>query len=302
MEAYTLVMSYENCTLCPRQCNADRRNKFGFCRSGDTVRAARAALHMWEEPCISGGSGSGTVFFSGCVLKCCFCQNYKISAENYGKELSVSELADVFLRLAEEGADNINLVNPTHFLPSIIPALEIAKKKTSLPVIYNSGGYERTETIRELDGLIDVYLPDIKYFSSEISSEYSAAPDYFEYAMPAVREMFRQTGKIQLDESGLIQKGLIIRHLVLPTHRHDSFRVLDEIAKNFPADEIFISLMSQYTPFYKSCEHKEINRRISTFEYNSVCDHAVGLGLDGFMQERSSAKEEYTPEFDLTGL
>ena len=297
-----MVMSYENCTLCPRQCNADRRNKFGFCRSGDTVRAARAALHMWEEPCISGRSGSGTVFFSGCVLKCCFCQNYKISAENYGKELSVSELADVFLRLADEGADNINLVNPTHFLPSIIPALEIAKKKISLPVIYNSGGYERTETIRELDGLIDVYLPDIKYFSSEISSEYSAAPDYFEYAMPAVREMFRQTGKIQLNESGLIQNGLIIRHLVLPTHRHDSFRVLDEIAKNFPADEIFISLMSQYTPFYKSCEHKEINRRISTFEYNSVCDHAVGLGLDGFMQERSSAKEEYTPEFDLTGL
>ena len=297
-----MVMSYENCTLCPRQCHADRRKKFGFCRSGDTVRAARAALHMWEEPCISGGNGSGTVFFSGCVLKCCFCQNYKISAENYGKELSVSELADVFLRLADEGADNINLVNPTHFLPSIISALEIAKKKISLPVIYNSGGYERTETIRELDGLIDVYLPDIKYFSSEISSEYSAAPDYFEYAVPAVREMFRQTGKIQLDESGLIQKGLIIRHLVLPTHRHDSFRVLDEIAKNFPADEIFISLMSQYTPFYKSCEHKEINRRISTFEYNSVCDHAVRLGFDGFMQERSSAKEEYTPEFDLTGL
>ena len=257
---------------------------------------------MWEEPCISGGNGSGTVFFSGCVLKCCFCQNYKISAENFGKELNASELADVFLRLADDGADNINLVNPTHFLPSIIPALEIAKRKISLPVIYNSGGYERTETIRALDGLIDVYLPDIKYYSPEISAEYSAAPDYFEYAMPAVREMFRQTGKIQLDENGLIRKGLIIRHLVLPTHRHDSFRVLDEIAKNFPTDDILISLMSQYTPFYKSCEHKEINRRISTFEYSSVCDHAVELGLNGFMQERSSAKEEYTPEFDLTGL
>ena len=295
-------MSYENCTLCPRQCRTDRRTNFGFCRSGDTVRAARASLHMWEEPCISGGNGSGTVFFSGCVLKCCFCQNYKISAENFGKELSVSELADVFLRLADEGADNINLVNPTHFLPSIIPALEIVKKKIHLPVIYNSGGYERTETIRALDGLIDVYLPDIKYYSSEISAKYSAAPDYFEYALPAVMEMFRQTGKIQLDENGLIQKGLIIRHLVLPTHRHDSFRVLDEIAKHFPTDDIFISLMSQYTPFYKSCEHKEINRRISTFEYNSVCDHAVELGFNGFMQERSSAKEEYTPEFNLTGL
>ena len=302
MERKIMDISYTNCRLCPRQCGADRTKTVGFCGSGSVPKAARASLHMWEEPCISGGNGSGTVFFSGCSLKCCFCQNYKISAENFGKELTVSQLADVFLRLEDMGADNINLVNPTHFLPSVISAIELVRDRLSIPFIYNSGGYERVESLKMLDGLIDVYLPDIKYFSPEISREYSQAANYFEYALPAAKEMFRQTGGIVLGENGLIKKGLIIRHLVLPTHRKDSFRVLDEIASAFPIDEIYLSLMSQYTPFFKSCEHKEINRRISTFEYNSVCEYALSLGFNGYMQERSSAKEEYTPEFDLRGL
>lgn len=294
-------MDLHRCTLCPRKCGADRYTKAGFCGSGSLVRAAKAYLHMWEEPCISGTRGSGTVFFSGCCLKCCYCQNYKISCENLGKEISETRLAEIFLELQKKGAHNINLVSPTQFVPQIISALDLCSGKLKIPVVYNTGGYERVETLKMLEGYIDVYLPDFKYFDDALAEKYSGAKNYFEVVTAALKEMYRQVGDYKT-ENGIICRGMIIRHLVLPTHRHDSIRILEWIAENLPRSGVMISLMSQYTPFYKSSEHKEISRRISTFEYNSVLDKARELELNGFMQEKSSAMEEYTPDFDLLGI
>ena len=290
------------CTLCPRECRADREISAGICGGGLLPRAAKAYLHMWEEPCISGTRGSGTVFFSGCSLKCCFCQNYKISAENFGKEITTHRLAEIFLELQEKGAHNINLVSPTHYVPQIISALDKCKKWLHIPVAYNSGGYEKTETLELLKGYVDIFMPDIKYFSSELSEKYSSAPDYFEYASKAVSKMIELAGKPVIDENGIMKKGVIIRHMVLPSHRKDSEAVLREIDRLFDKESFLMSLMSQYTPFYKSSEHKEINRRISTYEYERVAELAALLGFKGYMQERSSAKEEYTPDFDLIGI
>lgn len=294
-------MDLHNCTLCPRKCGADRYTNTGFCGCGTVVRAAKAYLHMWEEPCISGTSGSGTVFFSGCCLKCCFCQNYKISCENFGMEISETRLAEIFLELQKKGAHNINLVSPTQFVPQIISALDLCRGKLKIPVVYNTGGYERVETLKMLEGYIDVYLPDFKYYDNALAEKYSGAKNYFEVVTAAVKEMYRQVGDCKTTD-GIIHRGMIIRHLVLPTHRHDSMKTLKWISENLPRDGVMVSLMSQYTPFYKSSEHKEIARRISTFEYNSVLEKARELGLNGFMQEKSSAKEEYTPDFDLLGL
>lgn len=292
-------MSYI-CNLCPRMCRVDRSIKTGFCGAGDKIKIARASLHYWEEPCISGKNGSGTIFFSGCQLKCCFCQNYQISAENFGKEITVKRLAEVFLELQEKKAENINLVSPTQYVPWIIKALDTVKNDLKIPVIYNSSGYETAETIKMLDGYIDIYLPDLKYFDSEISRKYSSAPNYFEIASKAVMQMFKQSGSIIFD-NGMLKKGTLIRHMVLPSQRKDSEKILIWISENFPKNKILFSLMSQYTPFWKSSEYKEINRRISTYEYDFVLDKTLKLGLNGFMQERSSAKEEYTPPFDLEG-
>ncbi|MBP1560958.1 MAG: radical SAM protein [Oscillospiraceae bacterium] len=295
-------MDMHNCELCPRQCGADRYSGTGFCGCGADVRAAKAYLHMWEEPCISGTRGSGTVFFSGCCLKCRFCQNYKISCEGFGKEISVTRLGEILLELQEKGAHNINLVSPTQFVSQIIEALDLCRGKLVIPVVYNTGGYERAETLKMLDGYVDIYLPDFKYFDNELAKKYSSAENYFETVTAALKEMHRQVGRYVLDSDGIMQKGLVIRHLTLPTHRHDSVKVLEWIAENLPKDEVLVSLMSQYTPFYRSLEFKELSRRISTFEYNFVLDKARELGLNGFMQEKSSAKEEYTPEFDLIGI
>lgn len=292
----------KNCTLCPRNCKKDRTVNEGFCGAQDKIKLARAGLHMWEEPCISGTNGSGTVFFSGCQLKCCFCQNYKISSQNYGKEISTERLSEIFLELQDKKAHNINLVSGTQFVPFIIKALDNIKGKLKIPVVYNCGGYEKIETLRMLEGYVDIYLPDLKYKSSDMAKKYSKAENYFETATTAIKEMFRQSGKIQLDENGIIKKGTIIRHLVLPNGRKDSIEIVNWIADNFNKDEIYLSLMSQYTPFYKSSEYPEINRRISTFEYNSVANEVIKRGLKGYMQEKSSAKEEYTPDFDLFGL
>ena len=294
-------MDLHNCTLCPRKCGADRYTSTGFCGCGTNIRAAKAYLHMWEEPCISGTNGSGTVFFSGCCMKCCFCQNYKISSENFGKEISVERLAEIFLELQEKGAHNINLVSPTPYVPQIIEALELCREKLNVPIVYNTGGYERVETLKMLEGYVDVYLPDFKYYDNGLAEKYSSAKNYFESVIAALKEMYRQVGAYQI-EDGIMRRGMIIRHLALPSHRRDSVKVFEWIAENFPKDGILISLMSQYTPFYKSFEHKEISRRISTFEYNFVLDKAVELGLNGFMQEKSSAKEEYTPDFDFQGI
>ena len=295
-------ISITSCQLCPRECNADRTKGEGFCGGGGNIKIARAALHQWEEPCISGKNGSGTVFFSGCPLKCCFCQNYKISAENYGKEITIQHLAEIFLNLQEQNAHNINLVSPTQYVPWIISALDLVKPQLKIPVVYNSGGYESIETLRSLQDYIDIYLPDLKYMNQEISKKYSNADDYFEVAAAAITEMYNQVGGVSFDDDGILKKGMIIRHLTLPNNRVDSIRIMEWISRTFPKNDILISLMSQYTPFYHSNYYKEINRKISTFEYNSVVDKAVSLGLDGFMQEKSSAKEEYTPEFNLEGI
>ncbi len=294
-------MDINNCRLCPRECGADRYTGTGFCGCGTNIRAAKAYLHMWEEPCISGTRGSGTVFFSGCNLKCCFCQNYKISHENHGKSITESRLAEIFLELQRQGAHNINLVSPTPYVLQIISALDMCRGKLNIPIIYNTGGYEKVDTIKLLDGYVDVYLPDFKYFDNALGKKYSGADNYFETVTAALKEMYRQTGSCCI-EDGIIRRGTVIRHLALPSHRDDSVRILKWIAENLPRDGVLVSLMSQYTPFYKSAEHKEISRRISTFEYNYVLDKAVSLGLKGFMQERSAAKEEYTPDFDLSGI
>ncbi len=287
------------CTLCPRQCGVDRNNANGFCGAGERLRIARASLHHWEEPCISGTNGSGAVFFSGCVMRCVYCQNYDISAENKGADITVERLADIFMELKEQGAHNINLVNPTHFVPQIIEALGMVRGKLDIPIVYNSGGYEKVETLRMLEGYIDIYLPDVKYFSEE-AAKLSATPNYFETAMAAVGEMVRQTGKPQFD-GNLLKKGTVVRHLVLPYLYKDSVEIIHHIGERFGEDILF-SLMSQYTPFYKAKDHPRLNRRITTFEYNKALDAVIESGLLGFMQERSSAKEEYTPDFDLSGV
>lgn len=294
------------CRLCPRECGVDRSVTRGFCGMGESPRLARAALHQWEEPCISGDPddpdqmGSGTVFFSGCVMRCVFCQNYEVSAGGFGRDISVERLADIFLELQERGAYNINLVSPTPFVPQIIRALDIAKPRLNIPVVYNTGGYERVETLCALEGYVDIYLPDVKYCSEELAVELSQAPRYFETAMNAVGEMVRQTGKPQFS-GDMLKKGVIVRHLVLPYHYRDSVEVIRRVGERFGKDVLF-SLMSQYTPFGRAKDIPRLNRRITTFEYRKALDAVYDSGLSGFMQERSSAKEEYTPEFDLSGI
>lgn len=293
-------MKYDNllseCRLCPRECGVNRYEKRGFCGEGSAVRIARADLHMWEEPCISGKNGSGTVFFSGCNLKCCFCQNYEISHLGKGFELTVQELADAFLRMQGLGAHNINLVNPTHFVPQIIEAIDIVGERLKIPVVYNSSGYEKTETLEMLADRVKIFLPDLKYFDPRISADYSAAADYFEHSIRAIRKMSDIAGKPVI-ENGIMKRGVIVRHLILPNHRHDSIRLIEELKRRFAADEIMVSLMCQYTPVYKAEQFPKINRRLSTFEYKSVVGALEKSGFDGFVQERTSASEEFIPQF-----
>ncbi|MBQ8781199.1 MAG: radical SAM protein [Oscillospiraceae bacterium] len=293
---------FSKCRLCPRKCGADRTNGEGFCGGGAEIKAAKAYPHLWEEPCISGTKGSGTVFFSGCCLKCVFCQNFKISAENSGKVITVQRLGEIFLELQDKGVHNINLVSGGHYAPMIINALDDVKVRLKIPVVWNSGGYELAETLKMLEGYVDIYLPDFKYYDNALAQRYSGAADYREIAAEALSEMLRQVGRYDIGSDGIMKKGVIVRHLTLPTHRHDSVRVLEFLKERFGTEDILLSLMSQYTPFYRSCEFREISRRISTFEYNFVAEKAVEMGFNGFMQERSSAKEEYTPEFDMCGI
>ena len=296
-------MNYDmsDCTLCPRCCHADRTKGKGMCGTGESIVIAKAYLHKWEEPPVSSKNGSGTVFFSGCSLKCCFCQNHIISHGAFGKKITTDRLGDIFLELQERGAENINLVSGSHFVPGIINALDKVKHRLHIPVVYNSGGYEKPETLWMLRGYIDIYLPDVKYYSDELAEKYSGAGDYTSCAINAVKEMHYQQPKLVYDGEKLL-KGLIIRHLILPRCRHDSMRVLELIHDILPDKSYLISLMSQYTPAYKSCEHKEINRRITGFEYDSVVDKAISLGMEGFFQERSSAEKDFIPDFDLEGV
>lgn len=287
----------KECALCPRMCRVNRNISKGFCRQSDRIKIARADLHMWEEPCISGIGGSGTVFFSGCTLKCIFCQNYEISQLDKGYTITVSELADIFLRLQDKGAHNINLVSPTPYLPQIIEALDMVKGKLTIPVVYNCGGYERVETLKMLEGYVQIYLPDLKYFDDTYAKEYSGAENYFVTAMSAIKEMVRQVGKPKFDDNSMMQSGVIVRHLALPSLRKDSAKVIEALGKEFESDEIMLSLMSQYVPMHKAVDHPKLGRRVSTFEYNSILNTASKFGFEGFSQERSSSSEVYLPPF-----
>ncbi|MDD7219980.1 MAG: radical SAM protein [Clostridia bacterium] len=292
------------CTLCPRNCHSDRINKkTGYCGMDNTVRVARAALHMWEEPCISGEKGSGAVFFTGCGLKCCFCQNREIAIGKSGLEISVGRLGEIFLELEEKGAANINLVTGAHYVPQIIGALKLARKKgMSLPVIYNSSGYEKVETLKMLEGYVDVYLPDFKYMESDLAEKFSHAADYPQTAKEAIREMVRQTGPVIINEDGYILRGTIVRHLILPGHTKNSVSVLEYLYHEY-GDNIFISIMNQYTPVYKQEKYTELNRKVTKREYEKVLDAAVKLGIvNGFMQEGETAKESFIPSFDYEGV
>lgn len=294
------MLSYTHCTLCPRRCGVDRtRGQLGFCKMPGQVHAARAGVHYWEEPVISGSFGSGAVFFSGCTLKCAFCQNYDISQENFGKPMTSAELRAAFERLIDEGVQNINLVTPTHFLPDILPVLE---PKLPVPVVYNCGGYESVETLRHLEGKIDVYLPDFKYSDNALAKKLSSAPDYFETASAAILEMYRQVGKPVLEDDEM-KRGVLVRHLVLPGCVDNSLGVLDWVAEHFRSGDILFSLMSQYVPMGRAAEMPPFDRRITELEYDSVLSYMMLLGIeDGYTQDFSSAERGYTPSFDLTGL
>ena len=288
----------EKCDLCPRSCGANRNITHGRCKAGAFATVARVAPHEWEEPCISGTKGSGTVFFSGCSLGCVFCQNHKISHGGMGKEISDKELADIFLRLQDKGVHNINLVNPTHFVPNIINALELAKPQLEIPVVWNTGGYEKADTIAKLIGYIDIFLPDLKYVSPEVSAKYSGAKDYFEYAAPALEKMFEVAGYPVFDKNGMMKSGVLVRHLVLPSLLSETRMVIDHLAANFDKSRLWLSLMCQYFPTYKAAEYPEISRRLTTLEYQRAADHAKKCGiLNGFLQEKSSADKAYVPHF-----
>ncbi len=293
-----------DCTLCPRNCHADRLSgNIGYCGQTAEIRAARAALHMWEEPCISAEDGSGTVFFSGCSVRCVFCQNHDIAVGQHGKIITGERLSGIYLELQEKGANNINLVTPTHYVPQIIESIENARKMgLTLPIVYNTSGYEKAETLRMLDGIVDVYLPDFKYMSADLAEKYSNAPDYADCAKSALAEMVRQAGKPVFDDRGVIQKGVIVRHLILPNCTEDSKRVVKYLYETY-GDDIFISIMNQFTPLDHIADYPELQRKITQAEYDEVVDYAVDLGVEnGFIQEGETADESFIPSFDYEGI
>ena len=296
-------MQYDphHCTLCPRKCGADRTRTQGLCGGGNSLRAARAALHLWEEPPISGTNGAGTVFFSGCPLHCRFCQNAVISETPFGKDITADRLCEIFLDLQAQGAHNIELVTAGHFLPYLIPALISVKPHLRIPIVYNSGGYEFPAALAALDGLVDIYLPDFKFFDPETASRYARAPDYPQIAEAALHEMLRQTGTPVIRD-GIMQRGVILRHLVLPGGRHESIALLRHLAETFGTDAFLCSLMSQYTPMRTDPEFPVLNRRVTKMEYHSVAGTAAELGFQGFTQDISSASSGYTPDFSLQGI
>ena len=295
------------CDLCPRKCLVDRKKgEKGICGQTENLKVARAALHFWEEPCISGDAGSGAVFFSGCPLHCVFCQNENIANGTVGKEISLERLVDIFLELQEKGANNINLVTPGHFVPQIVKALDQAKKEgLTLPVVYNTSSYETVDTIRMLEGYVDIYLPDFKYMSSVLSQKYSHAPDYAEVAKAAIAEMVRQTGKavfVNGDEDNLILRGTIVRHLTLPGCMEDSMQILKYLHETY-GDTIYISIMNQFTPLSNLEKYPELNRKITDEEYETLVDYAIEIGIEnGFIQEGDTAEESFIPAFDCEGV
>ncbi|QHQ61428.1 radical SAM protein [Anaerocolumna sedimenticola] len=294
----------KDCTLCPRNCHIDRTmGQIGACRETEELVVARAALHMWEEPCISGEKGSGTVFFSGCALGCVYCQNHNIAKGLAGKRITIERLSDIFMEIQDKRANNINLVTPGHFIPQIMEVIDLAKAKgLHLPIVYNSSGYEKAETIKLLKGYVDVYLPDLKYKSGEISKKYSNAENYFEYAAEAIQEMVRQTGEPVFDEDGIMVRGVIVRHLTLPGCLKDSKDIMEYLYETF-GNHIYISIMNQYTPLSNVIQYPEINRKITEEEYDELIDYALYLGVEnGFIQEGETASESFIPEFNEEGV
>lgn len=289
-----------DCTLCPRRCHVNRlQGQRGACGMTAELRIARAALHPWEEPCISGEQGSGTVFFSGCPLQCVYCQNREIAAGRLGKPCTTEQLAETFLDLQAQHAHNINLVTPTHMMPRILDALQLAKEKgLHIPIVYNTGGYENPETLKLLEGWVDIYLTDFKYMSSALSGAYSHAADYAEMAKPALAEMVRQTGEARFSPDGMMQRGVIVRHLLLPGQTADSKTVVEYLYRTY-GDKIWISLMNQYTPLEWVQEDPVLHRRVTQAEYDAVVDYAVELGVEnGFTQEGEAASESFIPQFE----
>lgn len=294
-----------NCILCPRKCGINRlAGQTGYCGMPGDLLVARAALHMWEEPCISGNTGSGTVFFTGCNLKCTFCQNHSIALGDCGKPITIQRLAETFLELQQKGAANINLVTPTHYIPQIREALLLAKEiGLNLPIVYNTGSYESVEALQLLDGLVDIYLPDLKYYSSELSKEYSHAADYFQIATTAIAEMYRQVGAPVFNEhTEMLKKGIIVRHLLLPGQTKDSKKILRHLYETY-GDNIFISIMNQYTPLPHVAHIPELNRKVTEEEYDKIVNFALRLGItNAFIQEGETAEESFIPPFDMEGV
>jgi putative pyruvate formate lyase activating enzyme len=294
----------KRCGLCPRGCGIDRlAGETGFCGAGRDARVALASLHHWEEPCLSGDRGSGTVFFSHCNLRCVFCQNHAISQDGAGKGVSITRLSEIFREQQTRGAHNLNLVSPTPYVPQILAAIDRARAGGfTLPVVYNTNSYETPATVSALAGYVDIYLPDLKYFDPQIAVKYSAAPDYFHHAAKAVEAMVKQAGPPLLGNDGLMRRGVIIRHLLLPGFLEDSERVVEYIHRTF-GDAVYLSLMSQYTPVYRAAGYPEINRAVEQTEYTALVDYARSLGVsNGFVQEGGAATESFIPEFDLRGV
>ena len=291
----------KTCTLCPRRCGVDRSSgKTGYCGESNTIRVARTSLHQWEEPCITGKYGSGTVFFSGCALKCIFCQNHNIADSSVGKEFTIEELAEAFLRLEEKKASNINLVTGGHYVEQLVPALGMAKERgLSIPVVYNTSGYETVESLHKLEGLVDVYLPDCKFFDSEIAGRYAKATDYFSVAKEAIAEMVRQAPEVIFDkETGDMLKGVIVRHLILPGHTKDSIKIIEYLHETY-GDRIYLSIMNQYTPIKEWKEFPNLNRKVTKREYKKVLDAAIAMGVkNAYIQEGETADKSFIPEFD----
>jgi len=292
----------EPCELCPRKCRVDRVKRFGFCGAGENLRVALVSLHRWEEPCLVGERGAGTIFFSNCNLRCVYCQNFSISQKNFGAEISVERLAEIFIEQQNRGAANIELVTPTHFAEKICAAIDLAKNfGLTLPVVWNSNAYENLSTLEMLRGRVDIFLPDVKYFDDAAAEKFSAAPNYFAIACAAVEKMFELVGEPKFSGGQMI-RGVIVRHLVLPNFRRDAMKIIDALYKKF-GDKIFFSLMNQYTPLHKAFEHKKISRKLTTFEYDSVVEHAAAIGVKNcFIQVGRTADEKFIPNFNLSGV
>ena len=291
---------FNSCILCPRNCGVDRTTTLGVCQVSNRVKIARAALHFWEEPCISGTKGSGAVFFSGCSLHCVFCQNEKISHGQVGKEVTIDELAEIYLALQNQGANNINLVTGTHYIPEIVESVKIAKANgLEIPIIYNTSGYEKVVSLKQLEGIVNTYLPDFKYMDSSLAAKYSHAADYPEVAKEAIAEMVRQCGTPVFDDNGFIQSGVIVRQLLLPGHVKDAKAIIKYLYETY-SDNIYISMMSQYTPMpHIASKYPKLNRRVTKREYDSLINYAIDLGVENaFIQDRAVAKESFIPEFN----